>query len=321
MIAPAPARGTASTGAPAVTRDTATMISESRDSLVIVITGPAARAPAPGEEDVGAPLLFVSLATLPPSPDCGVVRTVAVARFWRADSADVSWRIGAPGYALSATRPHVLRLAPLQGSVAPALIVRAIAPPLARDALDAGATVLVTGDPDAVAYARSRSDLESVALPWDRSWVLVVPSASTPHPTPGANSAADSLRSALAAGAVREDARASDGDHWWNGAPLSCVSGLTSLADSGVASASTADRIAYREGDTVARELAERLVALAAVHSPALAALAPSLVGRGRLRAAGLARDAFAQAMATGRDAGYILPLPMRAPAACEGDG
>ncbi|MGH7623748.1 MAG: hypothetical protein ACREOJ_00325, partial [Gemmatimonadaceae bacterium] len=60
-------------------------------------------------------------------------------------------------------------------------------------------------------------------------------------------------------------------------------------------------------------------VALAAVHSPALAALAPSLAGRSRLRAAGLARDAFARAMATGRDAGYVLPLPVRKPAACQG--
>src|SRR6185437_15957227 len=125
----------------------------------------------------------------------------------------------------------------------------------------------------------------------------------------------------LAAGAVREDARASDGRHWWSDAPLSCISDAVSPLDRSAGSVASGDRIAYREGDTVARELAERLVALAAVHSPTLAALAPSLAGRNRLRAAAVARDAFAHAMETGQDAGYVLPFPVRAPAACQSAG
>jgi len=321
LIAPAPAARTSLATAPTLTRDTAALASALPDSLIIVITGSAAREPSPGEQDTRAPLQFVPLAALPPSPDCGAVRTVAIARISRADSAHVRWRISAPRYAMAMPRPGVLRLAPTQGDTAPALVVQATDPQAARDALDAGASVLVTGDPDAVAYARSRADLESVALPWDRSWVLVVPTASPVPAAPGADSAADSLRGALAAGAVREDARASNGDHWWNGAPASCVSAVMTLADSGVAPAATTDRVAYREGDTVARELAERLVALAAVHSPALAALAPSLAGRSRLRAAGLTPGVFARAMASGRDVGYILPLPARAPAACQAAG
>lgn len=315
VIAPALAPTSAATLAPA------SPATPSGDSLVIVISDPAVRAPAPDSEPAGSAPVFDQSAAIAPTVECGQVHAAVFARIWRTDSAAARWRIAAPRHDLAATRPNVLRLSPPPGDSAPALIVRTIEPRVGRDALDAGADVLVTSDPDAVAYAHSRADLESVALPWDRTWVLAVPSASRPQPAPRADSAADSLRAALAAGAVREDARASSGAQWWNDAPPSCIAAVMLPPDSGAASVATDDRIAYREGDTVARELAERLVALAAAGSPALAALAPSLAGRSRLRATAVARDAFAHAMATGRDAGYVLPLPVRAPTACQTAG
>ena len=328
----APVTGVASAAgqcviAPTVTTGATSTAAPSRDSLMIVIADPAdpadpaVRAPAPDSQEAGGAPVFDQLAAIAPAVDCGDVHAVVLARIWRTDSSDARWHIAAPRHDLAATRPNALRLSPPPGDSAPVLVVQAIPPRVGRDALDAGADVLVTGDPDAVAYARSRPDLESVALPWERSWVLVVPSAPPPHAAPGADSAADSLRVALAAGAVREDARASDGRHWWSDAPLSCISDAVPPLDRSAGSVASGDRIAYREGDTVARELAERLVALAAVHSPTLAALAPSLAGRSRLRAAAVARDAFAHAMETGQDAGYVLPLPVRAPAACQSAG
>lgn len=327
----APVTGAASAGecviAPALTPATASTLAvtspaaPSRDSLMIVITDPAVRAPAPdSQEPLSAPV-FDQLTAIAPAVECGNLHAVVLARIWRTDSSDTRWRIAAPRYDVAATRSNGLRLAAPPGDSTPVLIVQTVEPRIGRDALDAGADVLVTSDPDAVAYARSRADLESVPLAWDRTWVLVIPSALPPRPAPDAGSAADSLRAALAAGAVREDARASSGDPWWNDAPPSCLAVVMSPPDNSTASTVTGDRIAYREGDTVARELAERLVALAAVHSPALAVLAPSLAGRSRMRAVAVARDAFARALATGQDAGYVLPLPVGAPAGCQAAG
>jgi hypothetical protein len=304
--------------APAATLAVTSPAAPSRDSLMIAIADPAIRTPAPNSREPGSAPVFDQSAAIAPTVECGQVHAAVLARIWRSDSAGARWRIAAPRHDLAATGPNVLRLSPPPGDSAPVLIVQAIEPRVGRDALDAGADVLVTSDPDAVAYARSRPDLESAPLAWDRTWVLVVPSAPPHQPPLGADSAADSLRAALAAGAVREDARASSGAQWWNDAPPSCIAAVMLPPDSGAASVATGDRIAYREGDTVARELAERLVALAAAGSPALAALAPSLAGRSRLRATAVARDAFAHAMATGRDAGYVLPLPLRAPTACQ---
>ena len=223
------------------------------------------------------------------------------------------WPVGAGRYRVGASDDHTLRLVALPGDPAPTLTIRLIGPRDARDALDEGVDVLVTTDPQAIAYALSRPDLESLPLPWDRSYVLITPPAAgaPENASPGADSSAVALRAALARDAVREEARPSDGPYWWDDAP-SCAGEPAGHASIAASSAAPTGRIAYPERDAVARELAERLVALAAIHAPALASAAPTLGHSAALRATGLPPDELARALAAGGDAAYVLPLPAR---------
>ena len=65
----------------------------------------------------------------------------------------------------------------------------------ARDAIDAGRTLLVTDDVDLVAYAAARADLEVAPLPWDRTYVGLYPDSAL------------SLGAMVGPDAVRADAR------------------------------------------------------------------------------------------------------------------
>jgi hypothetical protein len=78
-----------------------------------------------------------------------------------------------------------------------------------RDAIDRGIDLVLTADPDLVDYARRRPGATATALPWDHRYVLMLPSGSAGV---GAAIPADTtaLRSALADGAVRADARAAE---------------------------------------------------------------------------------------------------------------
>jgi hypothetical protein len=84
-------------------------------------------------------------------------------------------------------------------------------------------------------------------------------------------------------------------------------------------------RIVYPAEDPVARSRAERLVALALGSGGAgatwLGELAPELVGAGaRVAAAGLPAERFREALRTGGDAAYLLPVERTAGAElCEG--
>lgn len=124
-----------------------------------------------------------------------------------------------------------------------------------RDALDAGADILPTDDPDLLEYARSRQDFVVHPLPWDRTYVLVVP--------PGQQGfegliPADSagFRAGLARDAVRVEARAAEGPYWWDEA------GPCPEAEESASSSARGLRITAQEwDDPVGRALAERLVA------------------------------------------------------------
>ena len=48
-----------------------------------------------------------------------------------------------------------------------------------RDALERGASLLRTSDPDLLAYARRKTDLRVIPLPWSRTYALVLPPGST----------------------------------------------------------------------------------------------------------------------------------------------
>jgi hypothetical protein len=111
----------------------------------------------------------------------------------------------------------------------------------ARDAIDAGRTLLATDDADLVAYAAARTDLEVAPLPWDRTYLSLRPDSAT------------SLGDLVGPDAVRADARHAD--------PLTCDA-LPS-GESRTATSPRSGRVLYADGDHTARELAERVVALA----------------------------------------------------------
>ena len=111
----------------------------------------------------------------------------------------------------------------------------------ARDAIDAGRTLLATDDGDLVAYAAARTDLEVAPLAWDRTYLSLRPESES------------SLGDRVGPDAVRADAR--------EAGPLPCDS--LPGGESGAVRSPRSGRVLYAADDRTARELAERVVALA----------------------------------------------------------
>ncbi len=148
----------------------------------------------------------------------------------------------------------------------------------ARDLLDGGADLVMTRDPRALAYAAGRAGFVTVPLAWDRTYVLLSPA---PLPVPG-------LRAA-----VRSDARTPEPPFWW-------LDTTVCRGDDFSGTNQARRRLLVPAGDPVARDLAERI---AASRPGIVVAPADSL--------------SFAAALDRGMDAGYVVPLPRAAPAAC----
>jgi hypothetical protein len=159
-----------------------------------------------------------------------------------------------------------------------------------RDLLDSGVDLLVTRDLGLVEYAAGHRDLRIFPLPWSRTYVLVQP--STAHSLRVAVNA-DSLRGSLARDAVKADARAASGGE----TTASCRS------EAPIPAARPVPRIVYLAGDSVARGLAERVVALDSQDPD--------------LRAVGLPDSRLDEALRTGSDRGYIVALSLAAENIC----
>jgi hypothetical protein len=155
-----------------------------------------------------------------------------------------------------------------------------------RDLLDGGADLLITDDRSALTYAATLPRFRTVPLDWDRTYVLV---AQTP------TALGDSQRAELARDAVRIEAQAAAPPYWWNDGH--CPSSGTPPPPQ----APTGTRIVYAQGDSVARDLAARLVAQRVGGTVAL----------------GVSREEFASSLRTGREAAYIFPLSRRPPPDC----
>ncbi|MFQ5747636.1 MAG: ABC transporter substrate-binding protein [Gemmatimonadota bacterium] len=199
----------------------------------------------------------------------------------------------------------------------------------ARDLLEGGVDVLIARDPAAVEYAITLPGYRSSPLLWDRTEVLLAPAL---RPAEGeeaghwSRSLAGVPLEGLARDAVRAEARPTRPPHWWEESsacrPMPSASGEPN--PSGSARAPLEARIVYRQGNRTARDIAERLVALAGpgrTPGPAeapLVRLAGRLAGgRVPLRTAALDDPAFASALRRGLDAGYILSVPRRVDDAC----
>jgi hypothetical protein len=178
----------------------------------------------------------------------------------------------------------------------PALVFRPAGPD-ARDALDRWADLLETSDPVLLEYASRRTEFATLPLPWSRTYVLVVPAG---RPVPRLMSGSDSagFRAALAWDVVRVESRGAEPPFWWE-APAGCDSSARSAQAS---AAPSAGAIVYPSGDRVARDLAERMVALAGDRTLLARAAAPAELSN-RIRA--------------GNDRAYVLALPRNALVPC----
>jgi hypothetical protein len=163
-----------------------------------------------------------------------------------------------------------------------------------RDAIDEGTDLVQTADPALLDYARRRPGVTAVALPWHRTYVLLLPARSAGV---GAAIPADTagFQAGLARDAVRPDARAAAGPFWWE-ARAACPTKPMPKARR-----APTDAIAYPAEDSVARDLAERIVALAG----------------GNVTARGLAADSIGVALRLETERGYVLALPRQALVPC----
>ncbi len=184
-----------------------------------------------------------------------------------------------------------------------------------RDVLDRGMPdaggrlpdVVVTRDPELLAYAERRGEYRSVPLVWDRTYVLLVPAADSMVAIP---SPAD--RDELARDAVRADARGAEPPLPWPG-EHAC------LGPSAAPAPSPPAVLAYAEGDPIARQLAARIVALA--NPAAQPAWIPGRLARQMARARPAPRDSIAHLLAAGRVAGAITYFSRVPRIACDSLG
>jgi hypothetical protein len=204
-----------------------------------------------------------------------------------------SWPVGTLGYAVQSSTDRAALLVPvgaMEGDDLPAIRLVHGADDL-RDLIDTGADLVITRERRVVDYGRSASGYRSVPLPWSRFYGLVGADPTSAGPW---QRATDALSADLAA-----DQFGPPRDRYW-------INGLTGCPDverPRPRDTSRSDRLVYRASDPMARDLAERLVALgSSVPPPADAFRRPI--------AAGLHAPAFERALAEGRDLGYIVEWP-----------
>ncbi len=181
-----------------------------------------------------------------------------------------------------------------------------------RDFLDRGVDVLVTDRPRTLDYAATRaSEFNVVPLPWNQTYVVLAPRRIHDQPT---GRLPDRLLHDLARDAVRVNARAAEAPFWWLDASR-CGFDTSTLGGGGAAEPSTnvSRRIVYGTRDDTAREIAERLVALAGspgdrrdLESIDFAWSAPA----GAISATGLEAARFSASLRAGAELGYVIPVP-----------
>jgi hypothetical protein len=201
----------------------------------------------------------------------------------------------------------------------------------ARDLLESVADMMVTSDAAVIEYAVGRSGFVTVALPWTETYMLLsttrvreLQQGGRPGQIPA------ELSDALARDAVRGDARGYRSPSWWNdlyGCDDLLADGVASSAiPRGASTQAGPRRIVYDTSDPIARDLAERIVALASsgtgvsAEAAAVAAAVPGLVGGGdRPVAEGLAARDLSQSLWAGDDFAYVVSVARMPPEPCYG--
>lgn len=186
----------------------------------------------------------------------------------------------------------------------------------ARDWLEGDIDLMVASDPAVIGYASGRARLTTVPLPWDMTYVLLSTSrvaALEGGVRPGKIDG--SLSDALARDAVRGDARGHRPPSWWD--THGDCDGVSDEVRTGGPSGTR--RLLFDEDDPVARDLAERILALASRdpaiswEAAAIAAAIPGLSGEGPSRVAdGVPDGELERSLRHGDDFAYIIGVPCR---------
>jgi hypothetical protein len=180
---------------------------------------------------------------------------------------------------------------------------------------------MVTADPAVIEYADGRPHLTTAALPWDRTYVLLsttrVMALARDNKPVGALPV--EFTAALARDAVRSVARGCEDPLWWNG--LRKCGELTGDIPwlppnpAGAKAVGGERHLVYDRTDPVARDLAERIVALSAADpasSSGAAALASAIPGARGMSVHPVTPATLNANLKRGDDFAYIVALPRR---------
>lgn len=185
-----------------------------------------------------------------------------------------------------------------------------------RDLLVADVDVVVTEDPDVIAYARQDRDLVVHALPWQKTYTVVLP----PHMH--AEDASDPLPGGvlhrLSSDAVQGDTRAHTNGMWWDDA-VSCAGRIP--IEVGTSAKGALTHIYFNANDPTARDLAERLATLASADKrmlPDAAYIQDLFKNDQRVLATGLTEGVFATRLAASGHDAFIVRVPLHPIDACE---
>lgn len=272
-------------------------------------------------------------------------------RRWPAGSGPYAVRPEDPGPGARYAGPVTIEPAP--GYRGPAVRFYLAAGRDPRDLVESGTDLMIAGDRDVIEYARTRPGLEAVPLPWDRAYVLLSTTRVKALRWGGSPaSLSKETRDDLAATAVRAEARGCAEPFWWEdirGCPtLVRRTGWRPEFSHAAYNLDGEQRILYDASDDVARDLAERMVALSAAgpgtseEAERIRRILPgsendrpermpggpgegerreeagggadALIAPYRLSAAGVSREELEESMRAGKDFAYIVSLP-RSPA------
>lgn len=174
-----------------------------------------------------------------------------------------------------------------------------------RDLLDEGVDLLLTREPAALDYAAALPQFQTAPLAWQRTHVF-----ASPWRGPSQPGLPQDARQALAAAAVRGEARGAEGPFWWQMLSNCEVQHPKPREPPLPASG----RIVYERGDNASRDLAERIVGLAGVPAgaPTLGTLLPGPPRQIFQRAVALSGQELTTTEQRGTDVAYILSFDSR---------
>ena len=192
-------------------------------------------------------------------------RRLVVTLLWPADSVPAFFA----HTALSLTTDSLPDLSPV--------VLRRPASGDLRDAIEGDADVLRSGDPTLVQYARTRDAFVVHALPWNRTYLLIIPEGREGFRTLIEGDTA-AFRAALARDAVPAEARAAEPPYWWD--QLRYCPPADAFPRPRPAGPGGGKAVVAAEADTVARALASRFVGLSSDPAALRIVVPEPLMGR-----------------------------------------